>query len=103
MMLHVQVKYMSSNSEQTIKMNVKIKKLQDMKKVIQILVLLIVVLVPVILTAQPHPYDPSIGGGTGGSPAGGGAPIGGGLLILLSLAIGYGTKKVIEIRRKVMD
>ena len=41
-------------------------------------------MVPVILTAQPHPYDPSIGGGTGGSPAGGGAPIGGGLLILLS-------------------
>ena len=64
-----------------------------MKKVIQILVLLMIIMVPVILTAQPHPYDPSIGGGTGGNPAGGGAPIGGGLLILLSLAIGYGTKK----------
>ena len=65
-----------------------------MKKVIQILVLILIIMVPVILTAQPHPYDPSIGGGTGGSPAGGGAPIGGGLLILLSLAIGYGTKKL---------
>ena len=103
MILQGQVKYMSSNSEQTIKMNVKIKKLQDMKKVIQILVLLIVVLVPVILTAQPHPYDPSIGGGTGGAPAGGGAPIGGGLLILLSLAIGYGTKKIYNMRKKVLD
>ena len=100
-MLPELVKYMSSN--QTIKMNVKIKKLQDMKKVIQILVLLIVVLVPVILTAQPHPYDPSIGGGTGGGPAGGGAPIGGGLLILLSLAIGYGTKKIYDLRKKVLD
>jgi hypothetical protein len=100
-MLRKQVKYTSSN--QTIKINIEIKKLQDMKKVIQILVLLIVVLVPVILTAQPHPYDPSIGGGTGGSPAGGGAPIGGGLLILLSLAIGYGTKKIYDARKKVLD
>ncbi len=46
-------------------MKVKIKKLQDMKKAIQIIVLLLVVLVPVILTAQPHPYDPSLGGGDG--------------------------------------
>ena len=95
------VKFMSSN--QIINMKVKIKKLQDMKKAIQIIVLLLVVLVPVILTAQPHPYDPSIGGGTGGTPAGGGAPIGGGLLILLSLAIGYGTKKIYDARKKVLD
>ena len=95
------VKFMSSN--QTIKMNVKIKKLQDMKKAIQIIVLLLVVLVPVILTAQPMPSDPLIGGGTGGTPAGGGAPIGGGLLILLSLAIGYGTKKIYDARKKVLD
>ena len=84
-------------------MNVEIKKLHDMKKAIQILVILIVVLVPVILTAQPHPWDETIGGGTGGSPVGGGAPIGGGLLILLSLAIGYGTKKIYDARKKVLD
>jgi hypothetical protein len=95
------VKFMSSNQDN--KMNVKIKKLQDMKKAIQIIVLLLVVLVPVILTAQPHPYDPALGGGTGGTPAGGGAPIGGGLLILLSLAIGYGTKKIYEARKKVLN
>ena len=65
-----------------------------MKKIIQILVLFLIIMVPFILTAQPHPYDPSIGGGTGGTPAGGGAPIGGGLFILLSLAIAYGSKKV---------
>ena len=74
-----------------------------MKKAIQILVLLLIILVPVILTAQPHPYDPSIGGGTGGTPAGGGAPIGGGLLILLSMAIGYGTRKIYKLRKKVLD
>ena len=74
-----------------------------MKKTIQILAILFVVLVPVILSAQPMPFDPGIGGGTGGNPVGGGAPIGGGLLIMLSLAIGYGTKKVYELRKRVMN
>ncbi len=74
-----------------------------MKKAIQILVILFVILVPVILTAQPLPYDSGIGGGTGGTAAGGGAPIGGGLLIMLSLAIGYGAKKIYDIRKKVLD
>jgi hypothetical protein len=73
----------------------------DMKKVMQILAITLVMLVPMILTAQPLPYE--FGGGTGGSPVGGGAPIGGGLLILLSLAIGYGTKKIYDIRKKVLD
>ncbi|MCD4696184.1 MAG: hypothetical protein K8S16_08065 [Bacteroidales bacterium] len=71
--------------------------------IIQILAILFVVLVPVILSAQPMPYDPGVGGGTGGNPVGGGAPIGGGLLIMLSLAIGYGTKKLYQIRKKVLD
>jgi hypothetical protein len=73
-----------------------------MKKAIQILAIALVVLVPVILTAQPMPYDPSIGGGAGASPVGG-APIGGGLLIMLSLAFGYGARKIYEIRKKVLD
>jgi hypothetical protein len=74
-----------------------------MKKVIQILAIVLVILVPVILTAQPLPYDPSIGGGEGFHPVGGGAPIGGGLIILLSLAIGYGSKKIYDARKKVLD
>jgi len=74
-----------------------------MKKVIQILAIALVILVPVILTAQPLPYDPGIGGGTGATPVGGGAPIGGGLLIMLSLAIGYGTRKIFNARRKVLN
>ena len=79
------------------------KKQNDMKKTIQILVILFVILMPVILSAQPLPYDEGIGGGTGGTPAGGGAPIGGGLLIMLSLAVGYGAKKIYAIRKKVMN
>ncbi len=74
-----------------------------MKKVIQILAIALVILVPVILSAQPLPYDPGIGGGTASNPVGGGAPIGGGLLIMLSLAIGYGTRKIYEARKKVLN
>jgi hypothetical protein len=74
-----------------------------MKKVIQILAIALVILVPVILTAQPLPNDAGIGGGAGQYPVGGGAPIGGGLLIMLSLAVGYGTRKIYEIRKKVLD
>jgi hypothetical protein len=74
-----------------------------MKKAIQILAILFVILVPVILTAQPLPYDPGIGGGTGGNPVGGGAPIGGGLIIMLSLAIGYASRKIHQIRKKILD
>ncbi|MCD4695020.1 MAG: hypothetical protein K8S16_02170 [Bacteroidales bacterium] len=74
-----------------------------MKKVIQILAILFVILVPVILSAQPMPYDPGVGGGEGAAPVGGGAPIGGGLLIMLSLAIGYGTKKIYDVRKKVLN
>lgn len=72
-----------------------------MKKVIQILAIAIIILVPVILSAQPLPYE--LSGGTGGAPVGGGAPIGGGLIIMLSLAIGYGTRKIYEARKKVLD
>ena len=92
------VKYLSSKCEIN---NLEIKKLQDMKKVIQILAIAFVLLVPVILSAQPLPWE--AGGGEGATPVGGGAPIGGGLLILLSLAIGYGTKKIYEARKKVLD
>ena len=79
-----------------------------MKRVIQIVAILLVILVPVILSAQPMPYDPLVGGGTGagpvgGSPPGGGAPIGGGLLILISLAMGYGAKRLYGLRKKVLN
>ncbi len=74
-----------------------------MKKIIQVLTFVAYVMVPFILTAQPMPYDPGVGGGNASNPVGGGAPIGGGLLILLSLAIGYGSKKIYDARKKVLD
>lgn len=40
----------------------------------------------------PPPDDPSNGGGTG--PVGGGAPIGSVIVLLITLATGYGVKKV---------
>ncbi len=74
-----------------------------MKKIIQVLTFVAYVMVPFILTAQPQPWDPAAGGGNASNPVGGGAPIGGGLLILLSLAIGYGSKKIYDARKKVLD
>jgi len=53
-----------------------------------------------VLFSQPLPYDTSIGGGEGSNPVGGGAPLSGGLLILLSLGLGYGTKKTFEWRNR---
>jgi hypothetical protein len=49
------------------------------------------------------PWDPGVGGGAGSAPVGGAAPIGGGLIILLSLAIGYGARKIYNARKKVLD
>ncbi len=74
-----------------------------MKKVVQILVILFVILVPVILTAQPLPYGGDGFGGGEGGPPGGGTPIGGGLLIMLSLVIGYGAKRIYSICKSIME
>jgi hypothetical protein len=48
--------------------------------------------------APPDPGgDPGPGGGT---PVGGGSPIGSGLLITLTLAAAYGSKKYLKFRKK---
>ena len=75
-----------------------------MKKAIKTLVLTASIMAaPMFLMSQPLPYDTNIGGGEGANPVGGGAPIGGGLIIMLALAAGYGTKKVYDARKKVLD
>ena len=74
-----------------------------MKTLTKIITVFLITIAPFILTAQPHPYDEGIGGGAGANPVGGGAPITGGLLILLSLGIGYGTKKVYDLRNKLNE
>jgi len=56
------------------------------------------------LSAQSPPH-PNGGSGPGGSntPVGGGAPLGGSLIILLTLGMGYGAKRVYEIRKKALE
>jgi hypothetical protein len=74
-----------------------------MKKITSIAAFLVILALPILLSAQPQPSDPSIGGGAGASPVGGGAPIGGGFLVLLSLALGYGVRKVYDFRKKALE
>ncbi len=40
------------------------------------------------------PPDPGGGPGSGDQPVGGGAPLGGGLIMLISMGVAYGFKKV---------
>lgn len=53
---------------------------------------------------QPHPDNPGVGGGNGGpgapGPIGGGAPVGSGVIMLLTMAAGYGYKKIYDLRKK---
>ncbi|MBN1339625.1 MAG: hypothetical protein JXA03_09895 [Bacteroidales bacterium] len=69
------------------------------KSVIILAVVLLAAALNSVLMAQPAPWDQSIGGGEGNYPVGGGAPLGGGLLILLTLAAGYATKKFQQLKR----
>jgi hypothetical protein len=74
-----------------------------MKKVKQIIAIMILITIPLWMTAQPpHPN----GGGVPGpnnTPVGGGgpspAPIDGGLSILLALGLAYGGKKVYQLKK----
>lgn len=54
--------------------------------------------------AQPQPGNNSGGTPVGGDPIGGGtAPIGGGITILLTMAAGYGAKKVYNAQKKLAE
>jgi hypothetical protein len=76
-----------------------------MKKAIKIVLLTVFFITFTValssLMAQPMPGgDPS----GGGNPAVGGyAPIGSGLIILLSLGAGYGSKKIYDARKKLVE
>ncbi len=48
---------------------------------------------------------PNPGGGPGGGdlPVGGGSPVGSGLVILITLGAAYGSKKIFNARKKILD
>lgn len=53
-----------------------------------------------MLLAQEPPPPPPDNAGSGGGPVGGGAPIGSGVALVITLAAGYGAKKVFDARTK---
>lgn len=82
------------------------KNIIAMKKAIKIVLLTVFFITFTValnsLLAQPMPGgDPS--GGGANPPVGGYAPIGSGLVILLALGAAYGTKKLYEIRKKILE
>jgi len=77
-----------------------------MKKAIKIVLLTVFFITFTValnsVLGQPMPGgDPSSGGVN--PPVGGYAPIGSGLIILLSLAAGYGSKKIYAARKKLVE
>ncbi|MEZ5196221.1 MAG: hypothetical protein R2764_07440 [Bacteroidales bacterium] len=67
-------------------------------KILSLLFMMFLTVGTLIAQMPPHPNG---GGGPGGGniPVGGAASIGGGILILISLAIGYGARKIYDIRK----
>ena len=77
---------------------------RNMKTLKRFLLFILFVCAASISMAQtpPHPNGGS-NPNAGNTPVGGGAPIGGGLLILISLSLGYGVKKIYDFRRKALE
>lgn len=75
-----------------------------MKKhlIIGLLFALIIYTGGLLSQVPPHPNEGG-GPGSGDIPVGGGASVGGGLLVMLSLAAGYGTRKIYDFRRKILE
>lgn len=72
----------------------------------KVLVVATLVCIPIFTFAQPQPPNNANGGpapGSGNTPVGGSAPIGGGIALLISLAALYGSKKVFDARKKLME
>jgi hypothetical protein len=75
-----------------------------MKKVILNLIITgLFIVVPVIMVTASAPPPPPPGGPGGGTPIGGPAPIGSGIVMLLSMGVAYGAKKIYDARKKLEE
>jgi len=77
-----------------------------MKKAIKIVLLTVFFITLTValnsVMGQPMPGGDPSGGGVN-PPVGGYAPIGSGLIILLALGAGYGSKKIYDARKKLVE
>jgi hypothetical protein len=76
-----------------------------MKRIKQIIAIMIFLSIPLWMTAQSTPRHPNDGNppGAGNTPVGGGpigSPIDGGLSILLAMGLAYGAKKVYQVKKE---
>ncbi|MCD4665439.1 MAG: hypothetical protein K8R68_09210 [Bacteroidales bacterium] len=74
-----------------------------MKTLTKIIAVLLLIIAPFFLTAQPQPLDENVSGWEGANPIGKGTHVTGGLLIIFSLGFGYSAKKVYDIRKGVVE
>jgi hypothetical protein len=74
-----------------------------MKKMIKILATTVFIFLAAAMfssiNAQPNPGFNGNGDPVGEPPIGGGAPLGSGIALFVSLAVGYGAKKVYDARK----
>jgi len=77
-----------------------------MKKAIRIVLLTVFFITFTValnsLIGQPMPGGDPSGGGTN-PPVGGDAPVGSGLIMLIAMAAGYGTRKIYNARKKILE
>ena len=71
-----------------------------MKKILMLSVVLMISGFSLLAQAPPVPPSSANNGGSNGPVGCGGAPIGSGVVLLISLAAGYGGKKVYQAGKK---
>jgi hypothetical protein len=77
-----------------------------MKKAIRIVLLTVFFITFTValntIIGQPMPGGDPSGGGVN-PPVGGYAPLGSGIFLLIAMGLGYGTKKMFNARKKIME
>ncbi len=79
--------------------------MKKIKNILRILVVLLFAVTAYTISAQPPPPPGGQDGGGGSQQdkLGGGAPIGGGLFLLLGLGAAYGGRKLYQLRKEGLE